>query len=145
MTNYSQWTSKKNKTQICHWFVQTIGLLSWLSLCFNHLDFQHSGSAIPTQHPERTPSPLKFMINFFQCNFVFIFSSETYSSLLASSFSCSSSLTHIYERIALHKMHEQKKESGAPQKRYNRTCLKDLMLLHSNPKTCPPRNIFQSF
>ena len=141
MTNYSQWTSKKNKTQICHWFVQTIGLLSWLSLCFNHLDFQHSGNA-GLQYPHSTlkepPSPLKFMINFFQCIFFFIFSSETYSSLLASSFSCSSSLTHIYERIALHKMHEQKKESGAPQKRYNRTCLKDLMLLHSHPKTCPP-------
>ena len=72
MTNYSQWTSKKNKTQICHWFVQTIGLLSWLSLCFNHLDFQHSGNA-GLQYPHSTlkepPSPLKFMINFFQCHF----------------------------------------------------------------------------
>ena len=63
---------KENQTQICHRFFQTIGLLSWLSLCFNHLDFQPSGNA-GLQYPHSTlkepPSPLKFMINFFQCNF----------------------------------------------------------------------------
>ena len=29
-------TSKDKKTQICLWFVQTIGILRWHCLCFNH-------------------------------------------------------------------------------------------------------------
>ena len=33
-------TLKEKETQISHWFVQSIGLLTWLSVCiltFNHL------------------------------------------------------------------------------------------------------------
>ena len=38
VTNSNWQTSKEIETQVCHRFVQTIGLLKWHSLCFNHLN-----------------------------------------------------------------------------------------------------------
>ena len=49
-SNHPWWTSMEKETQICHWFGQTIGLLTWHSLWFNHLvlsTFRQCRSAIP--------------------------------------------------------------------------------------------------
>ena len=60
---------KEKGNQICQWFVQTIGLLMWHNLCFNHLvpsTFQQCSSAINpevcqahSQHPTHSTVPLE--------------------------------------------------------------------------------------
>ena len=49
-SSHPQRTSKEKEIQICHQFVQVIDLLTWHSLCFNHLvlsNFWQCRSAIP--------------------------------------------------------------------------------------------------
>ena len=50
--------SKEKKTQICHWFVQTNGLLTWLSLCVLTIWYFWPFGNPGLQSPRDLPSPL---------------------------------------------------------------------------------------